>query len=117
MIELNPNALYDAPELEQLLGRRSLVRLRSEGGLRAIGDRYLGQQILDAFRHVAETASSQRVPSEKGGRTLEDTQQKKVDQSRRHGESLRVSRSEGYSSLRNQLEESKRVLREAEISR
>src|SRR5687768_5577352 len=61
MIELMPNTLYSASELEQMLGKRCLARLRKDGCLRAVGDRYLGRLVLDAYCNAAQAKDCQRV--------------------------------------------------------
>ncbi len=62
--EIQPNRLYRGSELEALLGRRCVELLR-QNGLRAVADWYLGETILEAFRHAVASKGRQRVLPER----------------------------------------------------
>lgn len=62
--EILSNCFYKAKNIEALFGRRFLENLR-EAGLRAVGDWYLGESILDAFKHAMAKKAGQRVPEER----------------------------------------------------
>lgn len=115
MIELAPNALYTSTELEDLIGRATLAQLRKAGGLRAVGDRYLGQLVLDAYRQAAQAKalSIQRVPSVRKEVQHEDTQEKDMAKDRQNGRAFGVPTSNQPTPLRSQLQKARRSLRKA----
>src|SRR5687768_1891190 len=119
MAEISPFRLYHASDLRELLGRRCLVTLRRVGQLRAIGDKYLRQQVIDSFLRAAQVKSGvspvleSEVKSEKGKR-----QEKEVGKVPRHGKVERVPVEQKPDDLRGQLEGVQRQIRaEAVLSR
>lgn len=55
MVDLLPHRLYEAEELCNLLSKRTIERLRTHGMV-AIGGRYLGQNVLDAWLRMVDLA-------------------------------------------------------------
>jgi hypothetical protein len=64
--DIPASRLYRPSELEALLGKRCVATLRQHG-LRAVGDWYLGETVLEAFRHAVAEKNRQRVPEESRG--------------------------------------------------
>jgi hypothetical protein len=74
MIEIQTNCLYSRAELLELLGKAALFAAK-EHGLFAVGDRYLGQRVLDTLLAAHKDVASQRVATgtTKGERKNEAT--------------------------------------------
>jgi len=66
MIEISPNTLYRPEDIEKMMGRFCLEKLRANG-LRALAGWYLGEKILDCYQRAIAQKTAQRVASKKGG--------------------------------------------------
>lgn len=52
MVTIDPNAMYSRAELVELLGATIMGHMTLIGGLRAVGDRYLGKCVLESLGRV-----------------------------------------------------------------
>ena len=74
MIQIAPNALYRRNELHKLLGRAAFAQAAA-AGLRAVGDLYLGQKVLDALALAQDNKVGSQRAVEKKGAVYEETAQ------------------------------------------
>jgi hypothetical protein len=117
MIEIHQHILYRAEELKTLLGARCLAALRREGALRAVGDWYLGQTVLDSFARVATMKASGASPAREEAKIEKERAKKSVAKAADRKTVQPVSGRKGDDSLRGQLEALQRELRAATVQR
>lgn len=61
MVTIDPDTIYCRAELVEALGSTILGYMTRVGGLRAVGDRYLGKSVLESFGRVHDVKGCQRV--------------------------------------------------------
>ena len=105
MEQIIPHGLYDSTELQALLGRRNVERLRDHG-LIALGDRYLGQNAINAFLCAAEAAWKTRV-HEEGKQDEESKQSERMEKGHARRAVQRIPQSQGRMPLSDQLARSR----------
>jgi hypothetical protein len=116
MISITPSALYTAKDLAEAPFRFSPTTLQTlrDHGLAAIGDYYLGQNILDAWTCAAVEISRQRVAQRKEKTGDTNTQkEKEVEQNRTKKRINPIPKQSDTNSLRSQLAEIQRLRKEA----
>lgn len=98
---INPTGIYTSADLKQLLGLRCLTILQ-DYGLRAIGDRYLGQMIIECFNQAWKAKlSDDQQPTKVQCQTKPLSKIRPV---------IKIKASGDVLSLAEQLEQSRRML-------
>lgn len=108
MLAIEPERLYDAAELKELLGMRTIERLRAHG-LIAFAGRYLGRLVLDSWVAAAQ-AEFQCRRGLQGGKNEETTKANRVEEDCSHRIIQRVPKPRPGVSVADQLERSRRSL-------
>jgi hypothetical protein len=80
---IDPQGIYTRAELVEIMGESAFRRLP----VRAVGDRYLGKEILDAFLQVHhDVLSNQRASANPKGGELTDETQREIEKMEVHSQ-------------------------------
>ena len=77
--EVNPNGIYTHDQLKNLWGRKTIEKLRKHG-LVAICNRYLGENVKQAWMRAADAEHKRRCGLGEGGHDEETTQNEGMEE-------------------------------------